>query len=93
MCKWGTEELVLVTIPADLSSTRKARRKMVGIDRCIAPIVRVLNVGGIVTRSSCCGHGKEPGHIELADGRVLSVHEAVTAFNTFYNQIREKANG
>lgn len=43
------------------------------IDRCIAPIVRALNEGGVATIASCCGHGHMPGIISLADGRHLMV--------------------
>ena len=45
----------------------------VGIDRCIASIVSALNHNGIRTVASCCGHGKRPGNIALADGRELIV--------------------
>lgn len=54
-------------------------------DPCIAPIVRALhesdlptvpsrhNPEGIRTVASCCGHGRFPGRIDLADGRVLLI--------------------
>lgn len=71
MCKWETETLMEVTIPAHLSHTGKARRAVKGIDACLAPLVKALNEGGITTASSCCGHGKEDGVILLADGRQL----------------------
>ena len=43
------------------------------IDRCIAPIVKALNDGGITTIASCCGHGIRPGNIALEDGRELVI--------------------
>jgi hypothetical protein len=43
------------------------------IDRCIHHIVAALNAGGVETVASCCGHGKKPGRIDLADGRVLMI--------------------
>lgn len=43
------------------------------IDRCIHHIVAALNAGGVETVACCCGHGKMPGRIDLADGRVLVV--------------------
>lgn len=67
---------VEIEIPADLSHTGKAYRRKVKIDACIAPIVKALNDAGIKTRQSCCGHGKGPGSIELADGRQLVVRES-----------------
>jgi len=73
LCKWGTNEEVEVTIPADLSYTGKARKTIVKIDKCIAPIVRALEVSGVKMRGSCCGHGKGDGGISLQDGRVLII--------------------
>ena len=73
MCKWGTYKKVLVTIPKELSYTRKERRAYVGIDSCIADLVKALNRNGIKTIASCCGHGKGQGRIDLADGRILFI--------------------
>ena len=73
MCEWGHTIRLDVTIPASHSSTSKSKRKTVGIDSCIFPIVKALNDAGIATLASCCGHGKRPGIISLADGRELSV--------------------
>jgi hypothetical protein len=54
-------------------------------DPCIAPIVRALNESdllavpsrlnpaGVRTVASCCGHGKRPGRVSLADGRELLI--------------------
>lgn len=75
MCEWGDNEIVRVKIPADLSHSGKTYWKDVGIDRCIAPIVRALQGGGVDMRASCCGHGKYQGTIVLADGRVLRIQE------------------
>jgi hypothetical protein len=44
------------------------------IDWCIHQIVAALNAGGVETVASCCGHGKRPGQINLADGRVLIIN-------------------
>lgn len=73
MCKWGTDTLVRVKIPADLSHTGKSHWKDVGIDSCIADLVSALQAADIDMRSSCCGHGTREGRIELVDGRVLIV--------------------
>jgi len=64
-----------VTVPAALSHTGEERQKLIGVDACIAPIVRALNAGGVPTDASCCGHGKAPGNIALADGRELIICE------------------
>jgi hypothetical protein len=65
--------IVRVKIPADLSCTGKTKWKKIGIDACIAPIVKALQKAGIDMRGSCCGHGKEHGDIHLQDGRVLII--------------------
>lgn len=43
------------------------------IDRCIAPLIVALNREGFTTLSCCCGHGRRPGYIGLADGRFLVI--------------------
>ncbi len=69
---------VSVILPADLSHTGKSRRKIVGVDACLAEIVRRLNspVFGEdpITEGCCCGHGNAHGEILLVDGRRLEVH-------------------
>jgi len=61
MCKWGDTILIEVGgVPRD-------------IDRCIVPIIRSLNIIGLKTIASCCGHGKQPGSIALADGREIRI--------------------
>ena len=76
MCKWGTDVVLRVPIPAYLSHTGEFRWDDKGIDACIAPLVQALNNAGIYTANSCCGHGKHPGQIVLHDGRVLIVAES-----------------
>ena len=73
MCKWGTYTEVEVTIPAHLSHTGEAHKKICKIDSCIAPIVKALEDGGIMMTASCCGHGKTDGRIDLLDGRTLMI--------------------
>jgi hypothetical protein len=73
MCKYGEYERVKVTVPSDLSFTGKDRKAVKLIDKCIAPLVRALNQGGVKTRDSCCGHGKGQGYIQLWDGTVLHI--------------------
>ena len=74
MC--GRDETVrmTITIPASISRTGKTRQKLVDIDSCIAPIVKALNDGGVVTVASCCGHGHRRGNIVLADGRWIDIY-------------------
>lgn len=44
-----------------------------GIDECLKPIIKALNSVGVKTVASCCGHGKQPGNIALADGREIII--------------------
>lgn len=76
MCQWGTDTLLYVPIPAELSHTGAFRWDWKGVDSCIAPIVDALNKAGIYTASCCCGHGKADGIIALHDGRELIVKAA-----------------
>lgn len=66
MCKYGTTRAALVT-KADGSWG------FVDVDACIQPVVESLNVAGLITVASCCGHGHRPGNIALAGGRELII--------------------
>lgn len=76
MCKYGDTVKVCVKIPADLSHSGKSYWKAVEIDKCIAPIVKALQEGGIDMRATCCGHNKVIGKILLQDGRILTIKKA-----------------
>lgn len=63
MCEWGNTVVVEIDgIPRD-------------IDKCIVPIICALNSAGLKTIASCCGHGKQPGSIVLADGREIRIFD------------------
>lgn len=49
---------------------------IVWCDPCLAPLVAALNDAGMRTVASCCGHGRRPGRIDLADETVLWVDVA-----------------
>lgn len=74
MCSYGTHTEVLCWQPPHLTWDGIERLTPTKVDSCIAPIVAALNLAGIRTTQSCCGHGKGPGRIDLWDGRVLIVH-------------------
>lgn len=61
MCTWGTH--------CTLSRHTDSRGRPITVDECIAPLVLALNDAGVPTVASCCGHGRMPGNIILADGR------------------------
>jgi hypothetical protein len=71
MCEYGDTVVLKLKIPAHLSHTGKERLKDCEIDRCIAPIVKALNDGGVATIACCCGHKRGFGNIVLEDGREI----------------------
>jgi hypothetical protein len=76
MCEWGTDTLVRVKIVAALSHTGTEHWREIGIDSCIAPIVKALQDAGIDMLASCCGHGRAEGQIDLSDGRIIRIWSA-----------------
>jgi hypothetical protein len=73
MCKWGTYQPVEVTVHESIAASGVRHRAVRKIDACIADLVRALDSSGIIMLGSCCGHGKAPGQILLADGRSLTI--------------------
>lgn len=73
MCQWGNHKLTMVYLSPDFSCTDKERLALKDIDSCIADIVHALNSAGIKTRTSCCGHHRAPGIIDLEDGRRIII--------------------
>ncbi len=71
MCKWGTNKIVWLRIPAGLSHTGRRRWKRVKVDACLAPLLRALRRTGIKTSYSCCGHGKGDGLILCDNFRAI----------------------
>lgn len=72
MCEWRDDwghQAALVLHPTHPT----ARNHVVAIDRCLYPLVAVLNATGYPTIASCCGHGHRPGLISLCDGRQLLI--------------------
>jgi hypothetical protein len=67
MCEHGTTVDLLVPITADLAWEGELTWKIKPIDACIAPIVKALNEGGVLTRGCCCGHGVRRPEIILSD--------------------------
>lgn len=62
MCDFANREQAMVTV-----------RPGVTCDPCLVPLVRALYQGGFPTIASCCGHGKRPASVLLADGRTVFV--------------------
>jgi hypothetical protein len=61
MCKgsnFGDAVEVEVFVPADQNHIKMERKAIKKIDKCLAPLVIILNAYGIKTISSCCGHGR-----------------------------------
>jgi hypothetical protein len=68
MCKWGTDKIVKLCKPKEVSG-----RTEIAVDACLADLIQALNNVGIETVTCCCGHGKSDGEIILADGRRLII--------------------
>ena len=68
MCKWELED-----VRVNLSHLTSRGYTWAGVDPCIAPLVQILNDGGIQTIASCCGHGNRPGNIILENGKELII--------------------
>lgn len=62
-----------VKIPADLSHTGEEHWAWKPVDKCLAPMVDMLNAHGYYTRACCCGHGKAEGNIMLQDGTTAPI--------------------
>ena len=67
MCKWGIDEMVTLCRPKLVSG-----RLTVPVDKCIAPLIQLLNDHGVRTIGCCCGHGKGPGFISFEDAEGFS---------------------
>ena len=93
MCQRREEARVRVKICPDLACSGKAHWKYAMIDWCVAPLVRALQRGGIDMHSSCCGHGRTTGSIDLHDGRSLLILERpyVLRFNAKAGEPEEQA--
>lgn len=64
--------------------------RIVCVDWCIHHIVAALNAGGVKTVACCCGHGKTPGRIDLADGRTLTISSPNTMMSHGEDGPRQK---
>ena len=63
------------------------------IDPDIIDLVNALNIGGVTTISSCCGHGRELGHIALKDGRWLVILPKETTKDEVYQMVNSTRRG
>jgi hypothetical protein len=73
MCEHGDTVLIEVWVHETVSYSGRREFRARPIDRCIARLVETLDRGGIYMLGSCCGHGRDPGEILLADGRTLTI--------------------
>ena len=55
------KELEITNWPSQLKSVRDWGK----IDKSIIPLINILNRYGIKTGSSCSGHGKEDGYVDI----------------------------
>jgi hypothetical protein len=78
-----------VPVSVRKSYTGEKRMRTIGIDRCIAPIVKALLDAGIETEESCCGHESSVGYIAFMDDRVLALLQGKEEFEVAQNTITE----
>ena len=83
MCLHGSRKPVVIN------------KRNVMLDECLADIVQALNLGGVKTAMSCCGHREADGFILLADEqkyRLLIVcPEGKESLDRFHADFRPKA--
>jgi len=65
MCKFGDFETITIApkehfSPKDIPKIEGAASHRVNVDRCLAPLIEMLNLYGIKTIACCCGHGRSP---------------------------------
>ena len=63
MCKYGDFAEVKIApqkhyFPTGVPEIAGSHAHRVNVDRCLAPLVEMLNIYGIETVACCCGHGK-----------------------------------
>jgi len=63
MCKYNTYSYLVLD------------GQLTSIDRCIAPLILQLNLSGIKTIQSCCGHGEAHISITCAKGTKQKLNE------------------
>ena len=96
MCKHGDfEEIIIapkmnnspVGVPElEKSHSAGAHSHRVSVDRCLAPLIEMLNIYGIKTLACCCGHGKSAKSGIRISARNIEFHpleEDVTVHLTF----------
>ena len=74
MIKQQTPVLVYGHIPDDLNTEYWDicgwTWHKVQVDTSIAALVQFLNINGVRTLASCCGHGREQGDVSIAEWSV-----------------------
>ena len=78
MCDFSKREAAMVTV-----------RPNVHCDPCLVPLVRALYESGFPTVASCCGHGRQPADVALADDRQVFLAEPEWA-ETIWDAIAAK---
>ncbi len=73
MCAYGDTVIVRVKVLGFLAHEGIDTWKDKPIDRCISSLVATLQDHGVDMQGSCCGHGKNPGEIVLANGQKLII--------------------
>ena len=83
MCKHGDYSLV------DVRYEKGGKLFTQKIDACIAPTIKALQDSGVITESSCCGHGKWDGFILMGDGSTMELHADKGYYRSVHNERAE----
>ena len=91
MCKHGDFEEIIIPpqkhyFPTGIPEITGAHSHRVSVDRCLAPLVEMLNIYGIKTLACCCGHGKSARsgiRISAQNIEILPLEEELTLHLTF----------
>lgn len=81
-------ESKMVTVSTDMKG-----KPVIWCDPCIAPMVAALNIAGIATEWSCCGHGQRPACIGLKDGRQIVIARDIEELHRINTLFPRDING
>ena len=95
MCKHGDFEEITINPQNNVSKGNPeiarshspgAHSHRINVDRCLAPLIEMLNIYGIKTLACCCGHGKTAKsgiRISAQNIEILPLEEELTLHITF----------
>lgn len=71
--KWKTQENYHKRGFTKWQKRISINKKRVWIDKSFVPLIKTLNRFGLVTRSHCCGHGKNPSWVAIRSKNIEAI--------------------